>query len=142
MRLQVMFRLLGSLLFLLLLVGCETTGNKMPSKSHYTYQPPAAERGRICVKSCQQELKRCETQHNSVNQGCLDQQHAAATQQFELYKQTQQAQGSDLKETWRSFYHPEMCHKIDKSCMQDYRMCYQLCGGKVAMHEVKRNVIV
>lgn len=141
MRLHVMFRAIVSLCLLLLLIGCGTTSQTSSTRTHYTYQPPVAERGKICIRSCQQELKRCESQHHSVNQNCLNQQQAAATRQFELYKQTQAAQGEELKETWRSFYHPEMCRKIDKGCMQDYRTCYQLCGGKVAMHEVKRNLV-
>lgn len=140
MKLDVFFRTIFSLCLFAVLVGCETT-EQSSSKSHYTYQPPAAERGKTCVSSCQQELRHCESMHNSTSQSCLNQQHAAATQQFELYKQTQIAQGEKVKDTWASFYHPEMCRKSDKSCVKDYRVCYQLCGGKIAMHSVKRSMV-
>lgn len=105
-------------LCVLLVSGCATTsGGRDNPNRNYVYQPPVAERGKVCVQHCQQDLNRCQNVYRQSEQACLRENEAMAAQQNNLISAFTQTE--------------DACVAQENTCKKDYRICYELCGGKV-----------
>jgi hypothetical protein len=106
-----------------LLSGCKTT--------RYQFTPPPSDQGRLCVAQCasiketcrgheirraQSEKNACERTEDQVFRACISK---PSSDEKACKKQRKYCSSSE--HTWR--------------CDEDYRSCYQNCGGTILQYE-------
>ena len=103
-------------------------------QTSYTYTPPVSMRGKMCVMQCQKQKSLCERLAQSNQTNCKLRARDDARFKYESYVSRQRSKGRKVKKTLEDFYSPWACRSSARSsgCTNDYRACYQLCGGKIS----------
>lgn len=115
--------------FLLILTGCGPI-----YRTTYSYVPPANERGKMCVIQCQTSKKMCENLCEAKNSECTYRERDKAHFEYESYVRKQEMEHQPVLRDLDSFYNRSACSQFSCGCEEDYRSCYQLCGGQVVEH--------
>lgn len=114
---------------IILLSGCGPV-----YKTTYSLIPPVTADGKQCVKQCQQSKRLCQNLCNSEHGSCIARTKREARAQYKHYQQEQQRQGKPVENTFADFYNPAGCTKRACGCKEDYRACFQMCGGELVPH--------
>ena len=108
-------------------------------KTDYQYVPPNAARGKQCIEQCRQAKTMCRRFVVGEYDRCLLRQRNAARFRYDSYKEQRQTAGLEIDKSLESFADTSVCKQRDSNdCTDDYKACYELCGGKVV--PVKRCV--
>lgn len=112
----------------LLLGGCG------PSVS-YSYIPPTSDAGLHCVSQCNAEKRQCKTLAK------LQQRQDEALYQAQSTAYNYCMQNSDKKKR-KSCPYPQRNFDFGDDCQDEYRSCYQSCGGTIRriVHQDWRDV--
>ena len=99
---------------------------------NYSYEPPETERGQFCVSQCEEAkeacIKYCKVKSSKE---CLQDAKKDASIAYQRYVARQRKEGEPITKSESSFYDTEQCRAQACHCEEEYRSCYQLCGGSV-----------
>lgn len=115
------------LILLTLLAGC---GPQF--QTFYDYTPPKSATGKQCITTCRLVLETCKGNVNNSYQACLtrssnEQRACESNRRYEWNKKSK-----DYECVYNCYCSGEYCPDPDFSeCEEDYRICYQDCGGRV-----------
>ncbi len=108
------------LFFLLLLSAC---GPQF--KTRYTYTPPHSEDGAGCVNNCETIKRLCIERENSNQREC---EQRSQDEVHDCESHTRWSEGREPK--WYECS-GEVCTSTLEGCDEEYRACYENCGGTV-----------
>lgn len=123
------FSLAALLVIVVELVGCTAT--------NYTLAPPNTVQGQECVTQCRQSKQICMDNCQpgpdaAAHQECLKRAKQTAADKYEEYVSATTAEGNTVTQTIDSFADPRACTPaVCGNCEQEYRACYQICGGRL-----------
>lgn len=112
-------------------------------KTVYNFSPPEDPQGRMCVNRCLDSKTYCERSGQQVRiqqkKMCLREEKARAEMKYEDYLQKMAQKGEKADKSYYNFYSKYSCNYInegpyDPTCEENYRACYQNCGGQVQSH--------
>lgn len=112
------------MIFLLL---CGLSGCGPIYETRYNLTPPKGQLGQVCINQCDQIRLQCMQNQDQRNQNCETQNRLARLE----YEQCKNNRYSDCYDssTW--------CDSVDhEMCEEQFRFCYQNCGGIVQGYEV------
>jgi hypothetical protein len=92
----------------------------------YVFTPPASAEGRVCASQCLNGQQQCRMFLSSQYQAC----QSRWNYEVQLYNQCR-ANAPDKHSRSRCGYPPACYYPSTYSCDEQYRACYQLCGGQV-----------
>ena len=104
-------------------------------KTQYTYAPPRAAMGKLCITQCLQNQNMCEQMCQMRNQTCRLQAHQDALYQYEAYKHKQEREGKEGMRSIGDFEFSSACNE-QCGCTSIFNTCYAACGGQVQAHSV------
>lgn len=120
MRKPAVFSCILALLVVLLLGACGPVYN-----TEYTFSPPKSETGRSCTYHCDTNKFQCRQIEDMHAQRCQEQAYWEQQRcEAEIYRN----KGRDPK--WYECGTSSCSADYDR-CEEQYRACYQSCGGKV-----------
>ncbi len=100
-------------------------------ETHYFYQPPHTQQGKMCIMHCAQIKHNCQTLCRMQDQNCRRQARQDAYYHYAQYQQYQNERGlpvqkhlSDFEKSYSKCFHT--CH-----CADDFNACFENCGGVV-----------
>ena len=99
-------------------------------KTTYHYQPPTDAKGQVCTVQCQQSKKLCQRLCNSSHGTCQKQANEQAQRSYAEYVAERQTNKQPIKKKQRDFVDTSACVQDECECEDEYRSCFQLCGGK------------
>lgn len=109
----------GIAVMVLQLVGCGPIYD-----TRYTFTPPANETGRVCVNQCENSRFQCQQLIELYSRQCEDMGRREQQRcQWQLALQGK-------KEKWYDCPSPS-CDSDTSRCDEQYRGCYQACGGRI-----------
>ena len=116
-------------LVVVLLAGCESM-----RKPTYTFQPPNSTQGKACIMQCEESRQMCGRVCSVEYTECKHHESDEARFRYQQYAAKQRAEGySDFHRDIEDFYNTSQCKPTSCHCDDDYRACYQMCGGTVIM---------
>ena len=104
-------------------------------KTTYTYVPPHGSKGKMCTMQCQQSKSLCQRLCDSDYRNCATNARQDARFRYEEYLSERRAQGKTAEKTLDNFYSTYECERQSCGCNDDYRSCFQMCGGQVIPHQ-------
>jgi hypothetical protein len=125
-----LFRYLLLTLATLTLMGCGPI-----YQTHYDYQLPHSERGKMCVNECLQAKSTCEQMNRMNEESCRDRELKAARYEYQAYRDRQERHHQPVKKSVEDFNHGYRCNQ-SSDCEASYKMCYQNCGGVIKENRV------
>ena len=96
----------------------------------YSYVGPKDTKGQMCVMQCQQSKSLCQRLCSSESENCKSRAMGDARFKYEEYLSERRSQGKTAEKNMNSFYDSSECGRTC-NCDDDYRSCFQLCGGQV-----------
>ncbi|MFH2122059.1 MAG: hypothetical protein ABIJ50_01040 [Pseudomonadota bacterium] len=93
---------------------------------HYAFTPPPTPEGRMCIMQCEQLRYQCRRNEDMNKQNC-ENQNRWARMEYERCKKSGYQDCYDGR-VW--------CPTDYEHCDEEYRWCYQSCGGQVAASSV------
>ncbi|MBU1231606.1 MAG: hypothetical protein KKC77_01880 [Proteobacteria bacterium] len=107
---------------LLFLFGCGPV-----YKTEYTYRPPQSPQGQTCIMQCEKIKRHCYTNEEFRVRACEDENMIARLEYDRCISM-------NYERCWdRSAY----CNSANyEYCDEEYRICYQNCGGLVSGREI------
>ncbi len=97
----------------------------------YTFFPPHSGGGQACVKQCERSKANCHALCEANDTDCEINAKDQAQREYERYVKQKKIEGAEIMRDLKSFYDPLQCSKTSCDCEEDFRACYQMCGGKV-----------
>lgn len=92
----------------------------------YVFTPPTTAEGRVCASQCLNAQQQCRFFENSQYQNC----QSRWNYEVQLYNQCRN--NASNKQSQRNCLYPPACYYPSSyACDEQYRSCYQLCGGQV-----------
>lgn len=113
-----------------LLTGCGPV-----YETHYIYEPPHSNLGKMCSAQCIQNKTNCQQLCQIHRENCEIRARQDSLLQYELYKSRQRAAGLSIDMTPDAFNQSGRCHE-SCNCTDAFNLCYQTCGGKVKEYQV------
>lgn len=114
--------MLSGLAAFLLLVGCGPV-----YKTEYTYRPPQSPQGQTCIMQCDNIKRQCYIHEDFRVRACEDENRIARLE-YERCLSMNYDRCWDLS---------VFCSSADYAhCDEEYRICYQNCGGLVSSREI------
>lgn len=123
-------RVVVAIVSMMLLAGCAPR-----YKTVYTFKPPAEARAKMCIAQCQQSRSLCRRLCKADKHACQRSARAKARHDYQRYALHQQHSQLPVTKTVDDFYDTHSCEQQVCDCGEDYRTCYQLCGGEVNPHQ-------
>lgn len=120
-------RSMMTLMILLLLASCVSK-----YKSVVAYHPPSSKNGQSCVQKCKVTRTNCQSVCHAGETNCDDVAWLRAEDDYDNYLKKQNVEGKPVYRDLSSFYNPLQCDKSACQCEEDFRVCYQMCGGKTS----------
>ncbi len=107
---------------LLFLIGCGPV-----YKTEYTYRPPQGPQALNCIMQCDNIKRQCYTNEDFSVRACEDENRIARLEY-------ERCVSMKYDRCWdRSYY----CNSADYLyCDEEYRICYQNCGGLITSREI------
>jgi len=102
-------------------------------ETHYTYQPPHARGGKMCLNQCIQTRELCRMRCESAGAACRERSRMEAMIDYSNYRADREAAHLPMDRTFSSFYDDFGCWQ-HCSCAEPYNACYRNCGGRVIPH--------
>ncbi len=109
----------------LLLWGCGPV-----YETSYTYQSPKSMQGKRCVSQCRQSRTMCKRLCTSETENCKLRARDDASYRYREYVARQRIAHRPIERTPDSFYSAAHCSRKSCSCEEDYRACFEMCGGE------------
>ena len=98
----------------------------------YVFTPPPSYEGNICINECMNSQQQCVTLTQSSYYQCLNNRNYA----MQNYNQCRQ--NADDKQDRNRCWMPPGCYAPSTYyCEENFRGCYQACGGRVDAYLVK-----
>jgi hypothetical protein len=98
----------------------------------YTYTPPTTPEGRVCIMQCLNSQQQCSNYNQNLYQQCQNNRNWA----MQNYNQCQQ--NAPDKKSRNHCMAPPACYAPSPyNCEENYRACYQTCGGQVETELLK-----
>lgn len=97
------------------------------------YHHPTESKAKVaaCRASCKQRFNACQlTCRNSCGQ-CTAYAAQSSSESYLYYKHEQYVKGGIIARDLKSYRDPLQCRKATCSCVADYYVCSQSCGGVV-----------
>lgn len=104
-------------------------------ETYYEYKEPASESANICVQQCQLSKNRCQKMCTNDDSLCQKNALMQAQLEYKKYINQQLTAGTTASRDLNSFYDPLQCAKTSCDCQQDYKACFQLCGGIIKVKQ-------
>ncbi len=121
-----------SIVFLLILLsGCQKV-----YETQYDFNQPANETGQQCITKCQRIKAICQKNCQGSVEACLKRAKDKALADYANYANDRQEKGLLVTKDSNSFYDPLQCSEEICRCDNDYRACYELCGGVIQAKQV------
>lgn len=96
-------------------------------KTVYSYRPPASPQGQICIMQCDNIKRQCYTHEDFRVRACEDENRIAR-----LEYERCASMGYD-----RCWDRSAFCNSGNYwYCDEEYRICYQNCGGFISSREI------
>lgn len=95
------------------------------------WSAPSGEKAKNCVSLCQKSREQCSYLCKKADDDCQLNNQNQAQKEYDAYVSQQNYSGLPITRDLNSFYDPLKCTHQSCQCEEDYRVCYQLCGGKV-----------
>jgi len=116
-----------TLTFLLFLSGC---GSALVTAR---LDQPRTPGGRMCTGQCGEARRYCQDQCNITARSCQNQMQAQAIHDYDAYAREQYESHQPMELFPRDFERPEKCKPVIclDACENEYRTCFERCGGKV-----------
>ena len=99
-------------------------------KTTYTYQPPADPNGQRCTVQCDQSKASCTHLCRVSYDNCSEKSMKAARKKYNAYVAERRAANQKVDKKLHHFLDDSNCIRTDCDCEEEYRSCFQLCGGK------------
>lgn len=97
--------------------------------TNYRFIPPTSESGKLCISKCEIQSTKCKKDISNSDSGCKEQ----AKQDYDSCSSSGNPADNkgDNPTRCNQRYLQNLCTPISYlSCSEDYRNCYQQCGGK------------
>ncbi len=118
---------------LMMLILVTFTGCAGQAAKNTSYIAPNTPGGRMCANQCLEAKGYCRETCNLEERSCLNLTQAQAIQDYDKYAREQffSHQPADLQP--RDFERNDKCspNSCYDDCEDNYKSCYQTCGGKV-----------
>lgn len=101
----------------------------------YNFEAPATPYGQLCVEQCQQAYKLCQANCEQPTDNCEARARALARLEFDRYQSHRMNRGLPVTRHVDDFYRPYECATSSTACDEDYRRCFQRCGGRLNKYE-------
>jgi uncharacterized protein YceK len=122
------------MLSLFFIVGLLLSGCGPIYQTTYSYQPPRAQMGKMCISQCFQTKSMCQQMCQTQDQSCRTQEHQNAYFRYQAYHAQQVSRGKPVNKSINDFDNSFSVCQHSCSCTADFNMCYQSCGGSVLEH--------
>lgn len=120
------------LLLLSILIGLAGCGPMY--ETTYTYVAPSGAAGKRCVRQCTQSKQLCQRVCHRDENACMKRARRDARGQLKQYRHQRQRQGLPVEKNLNDFLDTSLCQSRNCGCDDDYRACFQMCGGELVPH--------
>ena len=100
-------------------------------KTNYTYIPPKTSQGQACVFQCQNTQQHCEQLEEMRYERCLDRNEADYYRCLRDQRYVYNYKKGRQECVENCYCSRGYCSRDEERCGEQYRGCYQTCGGEV-----------